>query len=449
MKIIIVGAGFVGMQLARTLVSEGRDVVLIDKDADRVKEASNRIDCAVVLSNGNSPAALEEAGIASADALIAVTEQDEVNMITCSYVDAHYPNVFKIARVRNYAYYESARSADGESRVYGIDRAIHPNVVTAEAILSAVRSGLVGETIDLGAGYCLVCLTVEKNSPLDGKSLAELAAADGWSYLVASVERGAESLLPNGATVLAAGDHISVLAGRDEVAALMKFARVEGGVSRRTVIYGAGQIGALLAADKNFRKVTVVDADRERCRKLAEENPKAKVVCGSLTEEDLVSEEHLDANDLFIAVSDNYDQNLVVAAYMKSLGIAKTVALTSSAAVGPIARKIGIDVAIPMRDTVVDGIAGSLRGRGVVSVHTLCGGAFEVLTCTVGVKARAAGKALRELSLSGICLVLLVQDSPEGGMIVPHGESVITAGSRVVLIAGKGDNRVIRLFGDR
>lgn len=91
MKVIIVGAGFVGMQLARTLVAEDRDVVLIDKDAGRVKEASNCIDCAVVLSDGNSPAALEEAGISAADALVAVTEQDEVNMITCSYVESHYP----------------------------------------------------------------------------------------------------------------------------------------------------------------------------------------------------------------------------------------------------------------------------------------------------------------------------------------------------------------------
>ena len=449
MKVIIVGAGFVGMQLARTLVAEGRDVVLIDKDADRVKEASNSIDCAVVLSDGNSPAALEEAGILSADALVAVTEQDEVNMITCAYVESHYPSLFKIARVRNYAYYESARSADGERRVYGIDRAIHPNVVAADAIRTAIRSGLVGETIDLGAGYGLVFLTVEAGSPLDGQSLARLAELDGWSYLVASVERGAESILPNGTTVLEAGDHVGVLARREDVGALMSFARIEGGVARRTVIYGAGQIGCLLAADGNIRKVTVVDADRERCRKVAEMFPKATVICGSLTEENLVEEEGLDANDLFVAVSDNYDQNLVVAAYMKSLGVAKTIALTSSAAVGAIARKLGIDVAIPMRDTVVDGIVGSLRGRGVLSVHTLCGGTLEILTCTVGEKARAVGKALQDLSLSGVCLVLLVQSSPEGGMTVPHGGYVIRAGERVVLVAPKGDDRAIRLFGDR
>lgn len=448
-KIIIVGAGFVGMQLARTLVAEGRSVILIDKDADRVKEAGNQIDCAVVFSDGNSPAALEEAGIDSADALVAVTEQDEVNMITCSYVEAHYPDVFRIARVRNYDYYESARPVEGGRSVYGIDRVIHPNVVTAKAILAAIRTGLVGETIDLGAGYGIVCLTVEKGSPLDGRSLKELSQFEGWSYLVASVERGAESFLPNGATVLQDGDHVGVLAHARDFAALMKFAQVEPGVARRTVIYGAGPIGCILAADKNLKRVTVVDSDRERCRRVSEQISNADVICGSLTEEDIVSEERLDANDLFVAVSDNYDQNLVVAAYMKSLGVAKTIALTSSAAVGAIARKLGVDVAIPMRDTVVDSIMGSLRGRGVSSVHTVSGGEFEILTCTVGPKASAVGKALKELSLPGVFLVLLVQSAGRSEMTVPRGDHVVQVGERIVLISPKGENRVISLFGDK
>ena len=449
MKVIVVGAGFVGMKLARTLVAEGRDVVLIDKDAERVKEAGNSIDCAVVLSDGNSPAALEEAGISSADALVAVTEQDEVNMITCSNVEAHFPNVFRIARVRNYAYYKSASPVDGTRCVYGIDRAIHPNVVVADAIIAAVHGGIVGETFDLGAGYGIVCLTVEAGSPLDGRSLAALAGLDGWPYLVATVEHGVESILPNGATVLSAGDHIGVLARHAEIPGLMKFARVEGGVARRVVIYGAGQIGCALAADRNFRRVTLVDSDRDRCLRAAERIPKAKVICGSLTEEDLVSEEGLDANDLFIAVSDNYDQNLVVAAYMKSLGVPKAIALTSGAAVGAIARNLGVDVAIPMCETVVDGIAGGLRGHGVLSVHTLGGGAFEILTCTVGAKARAVGKALKDLPLSGVCLVLLVQPEAGGGMSVPHGGHVVRSGERVILVAPKGADRALRIFGDR
>lgn len=447
-KVIIVGAGFVGMQLARTLVAEGRSVVLVDKDADRVKEAGNQIDCAVVLSDGNSPAALEEAGIESADALVAVTEQDEVNMITCAYVEAHYPGVYKIARVRNYDYYKSASPVDGSHRVYGIDRAIHPNVVTAKAILAAIRNGLVGETVELEGGYAISYLTVNSLSPLIGRPLKDLSSLEGWSYLITSVERGAECFLPQGDTVLNEGDHIGVLARTRDFEALKNFAAVEKGVVRSIVIYGAGQIGRILAADESLKKVTVVDSDKERCRKLSEQISRADVICGSLTEENLAAEEHLAAKDLFVAVSDNFDQNLVVAAYMKSLGVAKTIALTSGAAVGAIARKLGVDVAIPIRDTVVDGIMGSLRGRGISSVHTVSGGVFEILTSTVGPKARAVGKALKDISLQGVCLVLLVSTEDGESMCIPNGDHVVKAGERIILIALKGDNRVIRLFGD-
>lgn len=447
-KIIIVGAGFVGTQLAQTLAQEGRDVVLIDRDADKVREVSNRIDCAVVLSDGNSPAALEEAGIASADALVAVTEQDEVNMITCSYVEAHYPSVYRIARVRNYDYYESALKKEGERCVYGIDKAIHPNVVVAEAILTAIRNGVVGETIELGGGFGIVHLTVEDLSPLKGLALKNLGSLEGWSYLVTSVERGAESFLPNGDTILESGDYIGIMAPCEDFPLIMKLAGIESALARRIVVFGAGQIGHILASDKGLKRVTVVDSDKERCKRIAEQIPKAKVVCGSLTEEDIVEEEELANNDLFVAASENYDQNLVVAAYMKSLGVSKTIALTSSAAVGSIARKLGVDVVVPMRDSVVDGIMGSLRGRGVSSVHTICAGAFEILTCRVGAKAKAAGKALKDIVLKDISLVLLVEDQSTGKLMIPRGDHVVVPGERIVLVVPKADNQAIKLFGE-
>lgn len=448
-KIVIVGAGFVGTQLAKTLAEEGRDVVLIDRDADKVREVSNQIDCAVVLSDGNSPAALVEAGIEKADALVAVTEQDEVNMITCSYVESHFPEVYRIARVRNYDYYKSALSSDSGRQVYGIDKAIHPNVVVAEAILAAIGNGIVGETIDLEDGYGIVHLTVEKDSALEGRALKDLPSLEDWNYLIASIERGAESILPNGESVLLAGDHIGVLAPRGEFPALMRFAGIEGVKARRLVIFGAGQIGQIIAARSDLKRVTIVDSDKERTKHIAEQVSKAKVVCGSLTEEDIIEEENLAENDLFVAVSENYDQNLVLASYMKTLGVAKTIALTSSSAVGVVARKLGIDVAVPMRDTVVDGIMGSLRGRGVTSVHTICAGAFEILTCKIGAKAKAAGKKLKDLALNNLALVLLVQSAEEEKMIMPKGVHVVLPGERIVFVAPKGDNRAIKLFGDR
>ncbi|MBR7064152.1 MAG: NAD-binding protein, partial [Treponema sp.] len=154
MKIVIVGAGFTGAQLAKNLINEKNTVSLIDNNEDTVRHVSNRLDCTVMFADGNNLQTLEEAGIAKADALVCVTDNDEVNMITCSLVDAVYPDVLKIARVRNYAYYVNtaeakqthADSFSGKQRpLYGIDFMIHPDVEAAEAIVNAVENGAIGD----------------------------------------------------------------------------------------------------------------------------------------------------------------------------------------------------------------------------------------------------------------------------------------------------------------
>ena len=151
MKIFIIGAGFTGMQLARALVLEQKNVVLIDNDPERVRDASDQLDCTVLEADGNNLESLEAAGIASADALVTLTADDEINMITCSLVDSVYPRIQKIARVRNYAYYTAAdvarrraKSVMPSSRpLYGIDSMLNPEVEAADAISAALEHGAI------------------------------------------------------------------------------------------------------------------------------------------------------------------------------------------------------------------------------------------------------------------------------------------------------------------
>ena len=150
MKVIIIGAGFTGTQLAKRLITDENDVVLIDKDEETVRHASNRLDCMVVHANGNSLDTLVDVGIAKADALVAVTESDELNMITCSLVQSLYPNVLKIARVRNEDYYPkvSSISKTQQNALYGIDFMVHPDFEAAEAIVNAVEHGAVTDVLE-------------------------------------------------------------------------------------------------------------------------------------------------------------------------------------------------------------------------------------------------------------------------------------------------------------
>ena len=179
MKIIIIGAGLTGTELAKKLISEKNDVVLIDNNEETVRHVSNRLDCMVIHADGNSLDTLEEAGIARADALVMLTNSDEVNMITCSLVEAFYPKVMKIARVRNYEYHIKARKTarrksaepEGEARpLYGIDHMVYPDMEAAMAILRAIEHGAVTDVLSFeNSEYEIMRVEVEEGSRLDGQ----------------------------------------------------------------------------------------------------------------------------------------------------------------------------------------------------------------------------------------------------------------------------------------
>lgn len=476
MKAVVIGAGFTGIQLSRALIAENNDVVLVDRDAARVRDAGGQLDCSVVQADCTDIEALNSAGVEDADALVMLTEDDEINMITCSLVDAIYPAILKIARVHNYSYYRNAvvnasgitASMTGPNRpVFGVDWMVHPYVEAAAAISSAVAQGAVGNVTEFGGGYGIVSVPIGGNSPLIGVPLQRLPeAVEGWNFLIAYVEKpSAAAVLPTGRTRLEEGDRIGVVVDEADLSRLLGMVRVSRGRSHEMVVFGAGRVGTFVAEEKlkkmktsmfarlfggkekSEQRLVIVDGDAERCRVAAERFEEARVLCGDITDEGFVQEEHLDGCDLLVATSEDYDRNLVIAAYMKSRGVGRTIALTSSSSVGGIAHKLGVDVAVPVRDTVVDSIMSHLRGQNVRAVHTVCGGAFEIVECDVSATGKAVGKALRDLPGLGGYVVLLVRQ-PNGGTSVPNGATRLQVGSRVVLITPAGNNKAARVFGD-
>jgi len=478
MKTVIIGAGFTGVQLAKELVAEDKDVVLVDMDSTKVRHASDQLDCTVMEADGRSLAALERAGLASADALVALTEDDEVNMVICSLADSVYPWISKIARVRNYSYYSSTDEARGRAKaehpdarpLYGIDAMLNPEVEAASAIASAVEQGAVGSVIELGGGYGIATLSVGEGSALDGLSLRDVSALEGWSYLVAFVDSKGEMSLPNGDTVIHQGDFIGVVTPKDAIARLLEFTKTPKAEIRRVVVFGADRVGSLLLARRKARQtpsawlrllglapsvpeteIVVVDKDPDLCRETVERFPDVRVLCGDVTDEGLLNEEELFSADLLVAASGNHELNLVTAAYMKSRGVKKTVALTANSSYGAIARKLGVDVAVPMRGSVVDAIMGHLRGGNVKSVHSVCNRRFEIVEGVVPESAFVAGKTLALLTdkIPGGPLVLLYRAPGDESWRVPSGGTFIDAGSRVVLIAKGGDiESESRFFGE-
>ena len=474
MKIFIIGAGFTGMQLARALLLEQKNVVLIDNDPERVRDASDQLDCTVLEADGNNLESLEAAGIASADALVTLTADDEINMITCSLVEAVYPRVQTSARVRNYAYYKAAdvarrraMSAVPASRpLFGIDSMLNPEVEAADAISAALEHGAIGSVIELDAEFGIMTLSIGEGSPLVGVPLAELSKLEGWHYLVAFVESGdGATSLPNGQTTLAVGDQVGLVSRLSEISKLVAYTKTPHEKLRRVVVFGADRVGSLLLARQQekrhvslwrrlfgfsssdaYQKLVLVDRDAVRCREAVERFPDVRVLCGDVTDESLLNEEDIFSCDLLVAASGNYELNLVTAAYLKSRGVKKTIALTATSSYGDIARKLGVDVAVPMRGTVVDSIRGRLRGGRVEAVHSVCNRRFEIVEGYVSPKSRVVGRKLQDVMDLGVFLVLLYRPADGKTYDVPRGGTVLEADAHVVLITLAGDTRLVARF---
>ncbi len=475
MKIVIIGAGFTGSLLAKALIAERNKVILIDKSPERVRSAGDQLDCTVIEADGTDLDVLEKAGIASADALVTLTGDDEINMITCSLVDAVYPNVLKMARVRNYDYYKrtveivnrsKSHLSEKERQIFGIDYIINPDVAAASSIARAMEIGAAGSATEIEGGYEIIVFPIVENSPLAGRKLRELSTLDEWKYLVAFVETNGETELPGGETVLNAGDHVGVLVHNSEVTKLLRFAGIASTTINRVAIFGADNVGALtMAAQEQRRKsfwhaflrygktksreVLIIDRDPERCRRLADKFPDARILNGDITDDGFLQSEGICECDLMVAASGNYERNLLTAAYLKLRGVTKAIALTLDSAFGGIATKLGIDVTVPMRDVVIDTIMSHLRGRNIKAVHSVGARKFEIVSCEVSSKGDVVGKKLRDIEDLKGSLVLLIHRPDGSGYEIPNGNTELDEGALVVLIMPSGDSEILEMFAGR
>lgn len=474
-KIVIVGAGFTGIQLAKRLINEDNDVVLIDNDEDIVRHASNRLNCTVLLKDGNSLETLEEVGISKSDALVAVTESDEINMITCSLVDAVYPDLLKIARVRNYDYYVNTENVTSSHKetftgahrpLYGIDHMIHPDVEAAQAIVTAVEHGAVSDVVSFENDYEFTRLKIERGSKMDGIAVKAVRQLTNCLFTITYAENQDGSFIPSGDSILHAGDFVGVLSKKNDIPSIMELFGTKIEQLKKIAIIGAGRVGMILA--ENFMKkrktfhiqdillgkknssiakdLVIIDPDDVLCKEAEEMFPGAKIFCADITDESFIQEEGIDKFDLVICATGNLELNMVASAYLESLGVDKTISLVSSSTFGGIAHKLGVDVVIPMNDTVVDSIMSHLRGKTVTGIHTISGGNFEIVECDLISSSKIVGKSLKEIARPGEFLVMLVKKPGAVQYEIPVGNTIFTVGDHLVLIEKTGDKKILEKF---
>ena len=476
MKIIIVGAGLTGTELAKKLISEKHDVVIIDNDEDTVRHVSNKLDCMVIPGDGNSLESLEEAGISKADALIMLTKSDEINIITCSLVEALYPEVKKIARVRNYEYHVKAKKtekykalqAEKEVRpLYGIDYMVYPDKEAAMAIARAVEHGAVTDVLSFeNSEYEIMRVEVEKGSRLDGQKVQDLRTFIDVPFLLVYLENKTEASLPMGSTVIQAEDYLGILSHKKHISQFLELCGSQIIELNKIALLGAGHIGTLIADamgtprkstmalkffnsfQKSKQKFIIIDKDAQRIKAASERYPSTNVFKTDIIDEDFIQEENLASYDLMICATHNHEKNMVISAYLKSLGVGKTICLVPSSSFADIARHIGIDVAIPIKNTVVDAIIGHLRGKSITGVHTVSDGDLEIIEYVMPEDSHLNGKALKDIAEPGSFLVLLIQGKDQEEYSIPAGNTVLNGGDKLVLISDMEETaKVIEFFG--
>ena len=477
MRIVIVGAGRTGTQLARHLIKEKHDVSLIESNEERARHASNRLDCLVLHDGGNSLAALEEAGIAKADALVCVTESDEVNMIICGLAASRHPGLLKIARVRNDDYVRLNQHALPDQRIMGIDYFIHPDVEAAREVLRALSHGALGNVLDFsGTSYELGSINVAEGSSFDGFRINDYHSLVREASLVTLVERETASsrdfIIPRGSTVLKKGDRIHILAQKDRIEHIFSLAGRHEKPLRRVGIVGGGHLGTLIAEGllqyssagkdqtekkrggifslfrsfmpRSSRRVIMVEQNYEVCKSLAARFPEALILNQDISDESFIAEERLGDLDLIITATANQELNIIAAIYLKSRGVRRAIALVNGSGHETIARKLGVDVVIPMQSVVVDSILSNLMGKSIWGVHRLGDGTLGILELTIGEDSPAVKKAITEFGLSEGGLVVLV--SRGGASFIPQGDYVFDAGDKIVLIAKDSSEAELEKF---
>ncbi len=435
MRILIVGAGEVGFHLAGHLATESQDVVVIDRDARALARVAEAHDVQTVLGSGSCPSTLREAGIDSAEMLIAVTDSDEVNLVACLMASRlASKETTRIARIREVGLAHEVEAMGPE--LGGVHRAINPERLAAEKILALLRLPGTCDHFEFEDGAIqVVGMRVEAQSPLLGRSIMELAQAapPGERLLYGAVFRQGQVIIPRGDTRLEEGDVVYPVVPRGGLDSLLSGPGDH--APARSVVVGGGSAIALHVASSLVAEgvaCKLIAPDESFCERCAADLEDLVVLRGEPTDRSLLAEEFVGEVDAFVAAGPDDEENILAALLARQLGARRTFVVTRKAAYIPLLRVVGVDVAVAPRLVAVSSILTYLRHGRVLQVASL-GEAAEALEFEVPAGSPITAAPLGRAHFPSNALVVAV--AREGRILVPSGQDWLQPGDRVVVFA--------------
>lgn len=435
MRVVILGAGVVGFQIAEQLISEGKDVVIIEKNEERAKYLSGRLDCIVINDEGTNISSFKKAGMNNASIFISVTNSDEVNMIACGIVASEFKVPLKIARVRNIDY---SKLKIMNKSFLGIDLIVNSEVETARQIANTIALGadsdvLFFENTDLQMRN----IVINHSSFFANKTIKEIRKTINEPFLFTGILRKNDFIIPTGDTTILEDDNVYLLATQKDFTKIFIQAGKKQEKIDRILIVGGGRIGSLVCEYliRTGRRITIVEADYERCKVLSDKFPDALVLNADISDESLFQEEELGKHDLIVCVTDNQELNMLMSLYAKSLGIKRSIALVSNSGYFAFASKLDIDVAINPKISTVDAIMKFIRRGNIKSLHSAFHGRAEVIEFSLDENNPLVGKQIKEIEFPKNSIILSVVRNNTN--ILPHGNLSFEPNDLVLIIAEK------------
>lgn len=448
MHIIVVGAGEVGSYVAELLVRHGNDVAVIETDPGRLDTLAKALDVLVVPGSGTHPEVLQRAGLDEADLLVAVTSNDEVNMI--SALLAKQAGV-KQTVIRIESEELRGRAAQQLRQAIGADLVIDPDAETASAIMDLLEAPGASDIAYLANREVMIIGAIlTDQAPIVGQTLSEVAARyePDWDWMVAALRRGDTTVIPRSEETMQVGDHVWLVSKRSARNDVMKQLGLARAQNRRIMILGGGHTAEVVAekmAKKSNVDVTVVELRPERARQLAERLEGVLVLEGDITDADMLQQERVGDYDAVLALTGYDDANILACLYARSQGATETIAIVHRLLFQGLLEEVGIDVALSPRTATANGVLRFLRGN-VAAVATFLSGDFEVLEVEVLEGSGAEDVAIKDLHLpKNVLIGAFVRD---GKAQIARGRTVMRKRDHVVLFVRAENAAAVReLFG--
>jgi len=437
MNIVILGAGEVGYHIASRLATEGNNVSVVDQDAERLQVIADAMDVKTVCGSASYPRILEQAGAENADLLIAVTTNDEVNMLACQVAHTLFKVPTKLARVREPDYIRHKDLLIGRDEL-PIDVIISPENEAAKVVMGRLNVSSALDARDFfGGAMQLVEFVVRPKSALAGISLLELPEVMGdLPVYVVAHEHNNRWRIPTGKTVLLAGDSIYIAVAREHLDQLMQTLDLTCHTpqGRNILMVGGGNIGFIVAKEleKAGAQVKLIEHNAERAEWLSEQFDHVVVIQGDALDQKLLEEENIDKMADFLAMTNDDETNILSSLIAKRYGVPHVVTLVNRSIYTKLVRQIGLDVTVSPRLSTVASILGFVRKGRIHGMASLADGSLEVLEAEALETSLILDKPLKELSLPEDTVVGAILRGEE--IIVPNGSVEVQAHDHVLMV---------------